>query len=237
MDALAPAATAQGLQLVVCERMAIVIEQPTQRRGRGAYVVALGDARELLIEIPHSFSDLHTLPMGRELFAATNARALAVSTVHRRGQAGYGDDDRRVPPKGHADVAHDANSMFQALTVAWVEAFPGALVVQLHGFADHRVDADIVLSTGAKTPAPGWAREVRERLRALVSGRTVALFPDDVDELGATTNSQGRAIRAANGRFLHIEMAGSLRDSLRRRAGDRERFIAGLGGALLAPSR
>ena len=63
-------------------------------------------------------------------------------------------------------------------------------------------------------------------------GRTIAVFPDDVDDLGATTNSQGRALRAGAHRFLHIEMNASLRTALRRRATDRGRFIAGLGKAL-----
>jgi hypothetical protein len=87
---------------------------------------------------------------------------------------------------------------------------------------------------GTRTRAEPWARSVRDGLRRLLPGRTIAIYPDDVDDLGATTNSQGRAIRAAGGRFLHIEMAASLRTSLRRRAGDRGRYIAGLAKALLS---
>ena len=230
--ALVPKARAIGLHLVVCGDSAVVTEDDAARRGRGAYVIAIGEASELLVQIPHSFSDLDTLPLGRELRDAARARALAVSTLHRRGMAGYGDSDTRVPPKGHADVAHDPDSTFQAFTAAWLEAFPDRLVVQLHGFADRRVDADVVVSTGDKAPAAPWARAVRDQLRRLLPGRTIAVYPDDVDDLGATTNAQGRAVRAASGRFLHVEMSGSLRESLRRRKGDRGRFIAGLARAL-----
>jgi len=227
-----PRSASCSLRLFVCGETAVVVEQDAARRGRGAYVIAIGAATELLVEIPHSFSDLDTLPLGRELRDASRARALAISTLHRRGMAGYGDSDSRIPPKGHADVAHDADSTFQAFTAAWLATHPQDLVVQLHGFADRRVDADVVVTTGDKAPTAAWARTIRDALRRLLPGRTVAAYPDDVDDLGATTNAQGRAIRGANGRFLHIEMSGSLRESLRRRASDRDRFIAGLAKAL-----
>ncbi len=232
---LAPRAAAIGLRLVPCGDTAVVVEQDGARRGRGAYVVSLAPGpAALLVQIPHSFSDRYTLPLGRELFTAARARAIAFSTLHRRGAAGYGDSDRRVPARGHADVAHDADSTFQSFTVAWMGARPRGLVVQLHGFADRRVDADVVVSPGTRTPAPPWARGVRDDLARLLPGRSVAVYPDDVDDLGATTNSQGQAVRAAAGRFLHVELSFSLRESLRRRSGDRERFIAGLTKALLA---
>jgi hypothetical protein len=236
--ALAPRAAAIGLRLIPCGDAAVVVEDDAARRGRGAYVVSLALApapAPLLVQIPHSFSDRYTLPLGRELFVASGARAVAFSTLHRRGAAGYGDNDNRVPARGHADVAHDADSTFQSFTRAWLAAQPRGLVVQLHGFADRRVDADLVVSLGARAPAPPWARAVRDGLRRLLPGRSVAVYPDDVDDLGATTNAQGQAVRAAAGRFLHIEMSFSLRESLRRRAGDRARFIAGLAGVLTVP--
>ena len=234
IEALIPKARAIGLRLFVCGDSAVIVEDDAARRGRGAYVIALGDAAEILVQVPHSFSDLDTLPLGRELRDTLHPRALAVSTLHRRGMAGYGDSDTRVPPTGHADVAHDPDSTFQSFTAAWLATYADRLVVQLHGFADRRVDADLVVSSGAKAPAPPWTRAVRDQLRRLLPGRTIAAYPDDVDDLGATTNAQGRAIRAAGGRFLHVEMSASLRESLRRRKSDRGRFIAGLARALAA---
>jgi hypothetical protein len=233
--ALAPRAAAIGLRLIPCGDAVVVVEDDAARRGRGAYVVSLAPAAApLLVQIPHSFSDRYTLPLGRELFAASRARAVAFSTLHRRGAAGYGDNDNRVPARGHADVAHDADSTFQSFTHAWLAGAPRGLVVQLHGFADRRVDADLVVSPGSRAPAPPWATAVRDGLRRLLPGRSVAVYPDDVDDLGATTNAQGQAVRAAGGRFLHVEMSFSLRESLRRRAGDRARFLAGLAGVLSA---
>ncbi len=236
VPALAPRAAAIGLRLVACGDAAVVVEEDGARRGRGAYVVSLAPGpAQLLVQIPHTFSDRYTLPLGRELFAAAGARAIAFSTLHRRGSAGYGDSDSRVPPRGHADVAHDPDSTFQAFTAAWMAVQPAGLVVQLHGFADRRVDADVVVSPGTRAPAPPWARGVRDDLARLLPGRIVAVYPDDVDDLGATTNSQGQAVRAAGGRFLHVELSFSLRESLRRRSGDRARFIAGLAKALARP--
>jgi hypothetical protein len=223
-----------GMRLIVDDRFATIVEDDAKRRGRGVYVIALGAApRELLIQIPHSFSDIYTLPLGRELFEASGARAIEFSTLHRRGIAGFGDIDNRVPPRGHADVAHDPESTFQSFTMAWIATQrPQSLAVQLHGFADHRVDADIVVSAGSKSPAAPWVIAVRDELQQMLPGRVIAAYPNDVDDLGATTNSQGRALRAAQQRFLHVEMSGSLRQSLRRRSGDRARYIAGLAKAL-----
>jgi len=234
VESLSSMVTAIGMRLIVDDQTATVVENDAKRRGRGVYVIALGAApRELLIQIPHSFSDVYTLPLGRELFEASGARAIAFSTLHRRGVAGYGDNDNRVPPQGHADVAHDPESTFQSFTLAWgATQRPQALAVQLHGFADHRVDADIVVSAGTKTPAPAWAVAVRDALQQMMPGRVIAVYPNDVDDLGATKNAQGRALRAVKQRFLHVEMSGSLRESLRRRNGDRGRYIAGLAKAL-----
>jgi hypothetical protein len=226
--ALAGMAAAQGFKLVVCDTTAVVVEEASARRGRGAYVIALGPATELLIQIPHSFSDLHTLTMGRELFALAQARVLAISTVHRGGHvASFDSDDPRMKGGG-ADVAHDAQSTFQAMTLAWLAVHGDRTVVQLHGFGDRRVYADVVVTTGADQPASPWLLGFRDRLRALLPSRIVAAFPNDVDDLGATTNSQGKAVRAANGKFLHVEMSASLREALVRHDGDRHKFLAAM---------
>jgi hypothetical protein len=237
VTALASDADRLGFELRICpdgaERMACVVEQPAARRGRGAYVVRLGTAEDLLVQTPHSFSDSHTLPMGLDMFRRSRARVLATSTLHRRGAAGYGDSDgRRPPPRGKSDVAHDARSTFQAMTLAWLDTSTGP-VVQLHGFSDGRTDADIVLSTGAEAAAPAWVRGVQKHLASLLPGRVVAVYPDDVHDLGATSNAQGKAVRAASGRFLHVEMNASLRESLRRRKADRGRYVDRLADALL----
>jgi hypothetical protein len=238
--ALAPTAARLGLELRVCPegsgKVACVVEPREGRRGRGAYLIRIGAARELLVQTPHSFSDRDTLPMGLEMFRATQARALATSTLHRRGVAGYGDPGgRRPPPKGKSDVASDPRSTFQGMTLGWLDA-GGGTVVQLHGYADGRTDADVVLSTGAEASAPDWVRRVKRELSELMPGRVVAVYPDDVHDLGATGNVQGRATRAVLGRFLHVEMTASLRESLRRRSSDRAAFVERLGEALLAPA-
>jgi len=218
VEALAPVAARHGLRFIICSDTVVVAEEPTARHGRGAYVIALGDASELFIQVPHSFTDLRTFEMGIEMFAASHARALAVSTV---------------PRDAKADVAHDPSSMFQSVTAAWLAVTPQDPIVQLHGFGDTRVFADAVVTSGASERGAPWLLAIRDRLRALLPGRIIAAFPDDVNDLGATTNSQGHIVRATGGRFLHIEMSASLRESLRRRDADRRKFLDELAASLL----
>ena len=63
----------------------------------------------------------------------------------------------------------------------------------------------------SRAPArPPRAKAISDRALAA----RVERFPDDTKELGATTNVQGQAVRAAGRLFLHIEMSGESRARL-----------------------
>lgn len=203
----------------------VVSEAPGARRGAGVYAIRVGPAAsEALVAAPHSFSDLGTLELAIAFHRLADARVLAVNTVHRKGGARLPcrrHEEKRqersatLPVEGGpADVAHDRESTFQAFTLAWLAQKTGGSMLQVHGFADGRVPADLVFSIGAKVPPPGWLQDLAREVSGLIPGFRVALFPTHVRSFGALTNVQGQAARRAGVRFLHVEMSASLRKEL-----------------------
>jgi hypothetical protein len=232
MATAAAHADTAGFELVagaVEPRAVLLREQPAARRGGGAYVFRPGLDARLVVQAPHTFFDEGTLALACELFARAPVRALYVETAHRYRAADP------TPDGAHpADVAHAPDSLFLAATEGLAAALPRATVVQLHGYADRDDGALAVVSAGERRPAPSFVTAVAAGLAAAVSGR-VALFPDDTDELGATTNVQGPVVRGAGGRFVHVEMSAALRRALLADASLRNRFFDALLAALAAP--
>jgi hypothetical protein len=104
-------------------------------------------------------------------------------------------------------------------------------VIQHHGFGGHGRGTSVILSAGERADGdPLVARAAAALSGVLTQG--VRIFPDDASELGATTNVQGAAVRAAGGRFLHVEMAAELRDRLLADGALRGRFLSALVTAL-----
>ncbi len=166
------------------------------RCGAGASVTSV------TLQAPHGRYDLGTGELLVALFATSTARAAQWNTVHRyRAVPG----ERPADPVHPADVAHQPGSLFHAATLGLAAADPQLRVVQLHGFAKGRVEAELVLSSGDASRPP----EAAGLAAAGVGG--VALFGRDVQTLGGTTNAQARALP---GRFLHVEMSADLRERL-----------------------
>jgi hypothetical protein len=206
----------------------LVREKGDKRRGGGAYVVRKGSTSTLLVEAPHTFYDEGTLPLACDLFQRTKARALFINTVHRY-KASPGENGKHP-----SDVAHNPIALFQAMTEGVVDALPKLTVVQLHGFANHEVAAKAVVSSGEKKGGAPLVARAQSVLEAAIGGRVVK-FPEDTNELGATTNVQGMAVRRAGGRFLHIEMDDVLRRDLNNDAALRAKALGALGALLLEP--
>ncbi len=221
-----------GFEVVALEGWSDAVllrELAGKRRGAGAYVVRKKSTSSLVVQAPHTFYDEGTFPLACELFQRTNARALFINTVHRYKGAPKGTDGNHP-----SDMAHAAASMFQSATEAAVEVVPRLSVVQLHGFADRKLGARAVVSTGEKKRgAPAVAR-VASALEAVVGPR-ILKYPDDTSELGATTNVQGAIVRRASGQFLHIEMEDGLRRLLLRDPALRGRWMSALGTTLGEP--
>lgn len=212
----APAALADevrelGLAIIEDGPLVIVSERDDARRGRGLYVFRR-DARPDVLQVPHGFTDEMTRDIGLALFAEGSFSAAAWNTVPRR----YERDGTTVD----ADLAHLAPTWFNAFVRATARAWPQGRSVQIHGFeADRRKSgagaaAALILADGTATPAEALRRQ-RDCLAAGL-GQTVALYPDDVRELGGTTNAQGQVLRGLGYTgFVHVEISRPLRRSLR----------------------
>jgi hypothetical protein len=217
--ALVVAARAAGLELVTARDASgdlWVLREPAGRReGDGLYAFRPG-GHPLCIQAPHTFYDEGTGEIALALFARLRAGALFVNTVHRYA---------RADGEGHpADVAHSERTMFAAATHGLLD---GARwdVVQVHGFGDRddlppAVKAVVSDGTpGRPTPGERPRTAPAERLRAALAARwggtdAVRLFGVDASVLGATTNIEGKAARAAGVSFLHVEMSAPTRRAL-----------------------
>ncbi len=217
------AAPPPGFALERVHDVWLLAEEADGRRGAGAVAVRIGGAAPALVEAPHTFFDMGTLPIALAAFDAGRCRALLVNTVHRHaaggGDTGAGEDDGGGFV---SDVAHAPSSFFLAAHRALLGLAPAPATVQIHGFADHNAPgAGVILSaSGSSAPLDG----VADRLRAVV-GDGVRRYPAEVSVLGGLKNVQAAASRTAGAPFLHVEISRTLRDrlaaddALRRRAG------------------
>jgi hypothetical protein len=210
-EAAARAASSAGYEIVEIKRdpsLVLVRERDDARHGGGAYLVRLGSRSDLVIQAPHTFFDQGTLELGCALFHQSSARAFFINTAHRYRAAAQRPDGTYP-----ADVAHASDSMFHAATLGALEDPRIRFIVQLHGFGQRESAAAAVVSTGENLRGGVFLGRVARALEASLAAR-VERFPDDTSELGATTNVQGEAVRAAGRLFLHIEMSGETRTRL-----------------------
>lgn len=215
------------------DRVLVAVEQESGRRGGGAYLVRVGGAGAELLQAPHGFFDVGTERIGLEMFVEDRGwRALFVNTIHRYVGT---DGVKRRQDDSPADPCHNAEHLLAVATAGALGRVAGARVVQLHGFGDDEDGAGFAaIVSGGTKPAPAHAGVVAVRLRAALDGLRVALFPDDTDRLGATTNVEGRAVRAFNERggapatFVHVELSAAVRRQLRADPELRRRVAAAL---------
>lgn len=185
----------------------------TPCHGKGLYVFRAGSDAQTVLQMPHRFYDTDTGVIGWELFAGGNFRAAAWNTLSRRD----------------ADLAHLADSYFNALTRAFATVSPTGRLVQPHGFSSAKrrgsagQTADIILSNGTREPDAALKR-LAKCLRPGFA--TVRVYGEDVMELGGTTNAQGAILREAGQRgFVHLEMSRAVRMHLREEVKMRRRMI------------
>lgn len=180
----------------------LLSEPAGKEGGRGWYLFRTNSASSIIMEAPHARNDIHTGIIALRLFQTGQARVLAASTITRH----------------RADMAHVDDTFFQAFTLAFAQACPSGLVVQLHGFdaRNHsNASADIIASAGTDSPG-GWLADFVQDLKNATS-LPVQAYPRDTRLLGATLNVQGRALEQAGScRFLHLEMSRELRERLIR---------------------
>ena len=182
-------------------RWTVVAEAEGQRRGRGLY--AFSDRGRHALQAPHVPSDGLTGDILLRYAEGEGPRALAWNTL----------------PRTQVDLAHVARSHFSEFSQAFAAAHPDELIVQVHGFdAGQRhsragAQSAAIVSSGTRRPSAGLQSAVtclKERFDPLTR-----LYGQDVDELGATTNSIARALRERGfGGFVHLELDLPLRKAL-----------------------
>jgi hypothetical protein len=183
--------------------LVLLINEPKTERGWGLYAVDLTRPATVVVEVPHPAFDLRTETLGVDLFTSGPSAVLAVSGTHRRVADGAGD------------VAHRADSMFQAVTDQL--AARGLPQVQLHGFDDGSLPGvDVVLSsgaTGASPALPGVATRLSD-----AGLRVCEAWHTDCGELEGRRNQQGIAAAARGTTFVHVELSRTVREDAGRTA-------------------
>ncbi len=188
-------------------RVWIIRDGALPRRGSGVFAIRPDSATRVVVQCPHSFYDKFTRPITVRMFERSNARAAAWNSVHRKT----------------CDVAHEDRTYFHEFTRAFIASQNAtesdAFIVQVHGFSqaarktNNGALADIIVSNGTRYP-PQWIRSTAIALRAV--SPNVRLFPTQVSELGATTNSQALLSHRLGSSFLHLELSDPIRRKLRR---------------------
>ncbi len=198
--------------------------------GRGAYLLRRGgDVSPVALVAPHRGADRYTGTIVQLLMAEYRFGAAAWNSAPRRASAAC----------AHAgDVAREPTHYITAFSLAFAHQYPRGRIVQIHGFEGKNRQssdagmADFILSDGTSNPPP-ILREVAACLIREFPDHQVRVFGIDSDELGATTNRQGRALRSAGfAGFTHVEISPGMREQLVGDRAARARFAACLEAGL-----
>jgi hypothetical protein len=195
--------------------------------GRGVYLLRDDiDALPVAIVAPHRGADLRTGEIAAALFAEYPFAAAAWNSAPRRSSAGCADG---------GDITREPTHYLTAFSQAFARRHPQGRIVQLHGFDPARrvdraaMEADAIVSDGSRTPSQRLL-DFAACMSAAFAGRSIQVFPIDTEELGATSNAQGQALRAAGyAGFVHLELSAAFRQELQADPAERARLAACLG--------
>lgn len=206
-------------------------QESGQCSGQGLYLVRMGAAADLVLQVPHGYFDRYTDDIAMGLLQEP-VRAIAFNTA-RRHYTRHGS-------KVDADLAHRSDNLFAALTRAFARVFPSGRLVQLHGFNPDRRNsaagrsAVAIISAGSGKPSSDSVA-VSACLQTLLDG-PVRLYPRDIRELGGTGNVQGRMLRAhGHAGFVHVELDRRTREHLRAHDRPGSGFAACLSSGMPVP--
>ncbi|MFD8980779.1 hypothetical protein [Streptomyces sp. NPDC059564] len=199
-------------------------------RGWGRVYVDLGGPPRWSVQVPHPIADQDTERLGAEVLRGAPGGVMVLAGAHRKAGSGAGMDadsgtggggeeegdaaasGSAAAAKDPADMAHRTDSVFHAVVAELTRrGLPG---IQLHGFADSSATAGAIVSTGAGTAAAADAERLAGQLRD--RGITPCRAWTDACRLAGRGNEQGRLAAERGTRFLHLELARSVRaDPLR----------------------
>jgi hypothetical protein len=199
--------------------------------GRGVYLLREGqDLVPVALVAPHRGADLRTGEIAAAMFGEYPFAAAAWNSAPRRSGEGCG-----MEGEWGGDVTREPTHYLTAFSQAFARRHPQGRIVQLHGFDAARrqdqaaADADAIVSDGSRAPS-GRLLDLADCMSAAFPERSIRVFPIDTEELGATTNAQGRVLREAGfAGFAHLELSAAFRKELEASAAARARLAACLG--------
>jgi hypothetical protein len=198
------------------------------KRGWGEYRFSKTATSDIVLQIPHRYSDMHTGKIARLIFAGRGIASIALNSVSRRTPV-------NLNPDLSADMAHLPASFHSAYGRAFAARYPDGHLVQLHGFDPQKrrshqgQQANVIMSTGAP-----WSNAyLLETQQCFIDQGWKALrYPQQVKELGGTTNSVGILMRnLGHGGFTHIELDRETRNTLNKHPQQLAAFATCLQGA------
>ena len=180
--------------------------------------------RNLVLQCPHPKFDSNTGLQGAYLFLHMEVSGLMISGTHRCNSiaptecSGTTSACGSSAPYRLSDIAHNAASIFQTVTINLAESGVQTFI-QLHGFAKAAGDPNLIISNGTRdVPAVDPVADLRNALYDLDPSLTFKIVHIHTDwtKLTAFTNTQGRYLNEspapctqnasiASGRFIHIE--------------------------------
>ncbi|MFH7596594.1 hypothetical protein WDV06_16045 [Streptomyces racemochromogenes] len=203
-------------------------------RGWGRVYVDLGAPARWSVQVPHPIADQDTERLGVAVLRGAPGGVMVLAGAHRKAAGGPGgggsESDSESDSEegdaagdgsgsggggtGEADVAHRTDSVFHAVIAELTRrGLPG---VQLHGFADSTVPgAGAVVSTGAGDAATADAARLAAGLAA--RGVRPCRAWSGSCRMSGRGNVQGRLAGELGTRFLHLELARSVRADPARR--------------------
>jgi hypothetical protein len=248
-DQMHKLATDIGMRLLAIdvEGLALwVLQDPPEHRcGNGAYVFFRNrpaGRSEILVQATHVYFDEGTGFIAAAAFVSSESlstvRAMFANTAHRYWQPDAARSKRSV---NVADPSqNETHPLMWATAAVLAQRHSQPLtIVQLHGFdrdkpasaeddpdieRDSAATFDAIVSAGRSDASSSSVRAVAVGLRA--RSWKVAVFPDEVRELGGTRNVIGSLCRASGANFVHIEIAAARRNQLKASREQSGRFGA-----------
>ena len=207
-------------QLKILDHRYIALQQ-RENHGGGHYLFNPAAKRPIYLQAPHRVSDRNTGRIVLRLFQRNHYRGAGWNSLHRRSKGLKGPTE--------SDLAHIPLSPFTAMGRAIAMQEPEARIIQLHGFNQTRrksvegASADIIISSASNWPSS------ETRLMALCLQQSqlgvVRLYPNEVRELGGTTNNTAKALqRIGFSGFIHLELSAPLRQRLLKETDLFDRF-------------
>jgi hypothetical protein len=171
------------------------------QRGWGTFILNPKSVLHVAIECPHPLWDTNVEIVGIKVFIQSKARWYLLAGTHRYANSDNSSDPAHVTQC----IFHDAHTTFAPDTA-----------LQIHGFdkSSYVNYPDVVISNGTLYP-PSPLYKLRDSYvsRAFTAGVfSMSTYPD-LNQLGATTNTQGQWSNNNGKLFVHVEHDYPLRNN------------------------